>query len=160
MTETVTRDHTYGQFPSLDGDQPGEVAQRQPEDNDEGFFHKVFTVHNRAHTPGLAADHWWHIQNAVEVVSDAIRRGLHPKGDVELVGERSHPTDPNTTDVVYRVPVVPAIVDHDQTTTLTPAEVASWTGDGSSEPSETDLGIDTALDAPPVPAVPAAPLLH
>lgn len=144
------RDFTGGQFPSLDGDQPREVAQRQPADNDEGYYHRTFTVHNRAHTPNLPDDHPWHEQNAVEVIADAIRRGLHPKGGVELVGERPHPTDPNSTDVEYRVPVVPAIVDHDQTTTVTP----------SSEDAEAEEPDQTEEPEHPVaPVVPAAAVL-
>lgn len=151
--QAPTRDLTGGQFPSLDGDQAGEVAQRQPADNGEGFFHKIFTVHNRAHTPDLPHEHWWHRQNAVEVVSDAIRRGLHPKGEVEVVGESAHPSDPDTTNVEYRVPVVPAIVDHDQTTTVTPGATAADQGGPDEDADEQE-----DPDAPPL-ASAAAPAL-
>jgi hypothetical protein len=99
----------------------------------------------RDFTRGQSADHSWHEANAVEVVSDAIRRGLHPKGAVELVGESPHPSDPSSTNIEYRVPVVPAIMDHDQATTVTPSsedapldyEDPGDTSEGHEDQSET-----------------------
>jgi hypothetical protein len=152
----MARDYTGGQFPSLDGRPHDEVAQRQPGEHTPGWFHRIFTVHNRAHTPGLPADHWWHGQNAVAVLGDAIQRGLHPKGEVELVGESPHPTDPNTTDVEYRVPVVPSIIDHDQGTTVSPGQLAAVLAGPDDEIQP--VYHDTAADWPVVPSVAAAVL--
>jgi hypothetical protein len=155
---STTHDFTGGQFPSLDGNVAGEVAQRQPGGGEPGWFHRIFTVHNRAHTPGLPADHWWHGQNAVAVLGDAIQRGLHPKGEVELVGESPHPTDRNTTNVEYRVPVVPAIVDHEPETTQTPGALAAVLAGPDDEVEVRPQYVDTATEWPVVPAVAAAVL--
>lgn len=119
--QPTTQDYTGGQFPSLDGNVSGEIAQRQVEKHDDGFFAKIFSVHNRSHTSGLDADHEYHRRNMVAVIQDALQRGLHPKGEPELVGERPHPSDPDTTDLEYRVQVVPAIVDHEPGLTATPS---------------------------------------
>lgn len=116
------------QFPSLHGDPDGEVAQRSPDGGVGDVFRRVFTVPDRSHTPGLPIDHESHLSRLTETVADAVRRGLHPKGDPEFDGETPHPTAPNNTNLTYSVHVVPAAVDNDPTTTATPATVTGAVG--------------------------------
>jgi hypothetical protein len=111
------------QHPALDGDVQGEIDHRTADPSDEpGRFRKVF------HLGGLGFgrhDHPAHLANAAEVLGDAIRRGLHPKGDVHLVDAVEH-DEPRSqrTALTYEVDVVPAVVDTDAASTLTPNDVA------------------------------------
>jgi len=113
-------DFTGGQFPSLDGEPEQEVAQRTATDTDGNWFRKVFTVHNRNHTQGLGPDHELHLPNFAAVLQDALQRGLHPKSAPELESEEAHPLDPNSTNLTYKVQVVPAVADEDPASTVTP----------------------------------------
>ena len=123
-------DFTGGQFPSLDGDVDAEVAQRTEPDTEGSWFRHVFTVHNRAHTTGLPADHEVHRNNFVAVLQRALQQGLHPKAEPELESEEPHPSDPNHTNLTYRVKVVPAVADEDPTTTVTPSAMTTGVGGG------------------------------
>jgi hypothetical protein len=123
-------DFTGGQFPSLDGDAEAEVAQRTEPDTEGSWFRHVFTVHNRAHTVGLPADHDVHQRNFVAVLQRALQQGLHPKALPELESEEPHPWDPSHTNLTYRVQVVPAVADLDPTTTVTPSVVGPGVGAG------------------------------
>lgn len=115
-------DYTGGQFPSLDGDLESEVAQRTEPDTTGNWFRKVFTVHNRAHTRDLPVDHEIHLANSGAVLQAALQQGLHPKDAPELESETDSASDPEShTDLVYRVPVVPAVADPDPQTTVTPS---------------------------------------
>ena len=71
-------------------------------------------------------DHPMHLRNAVAVIQDAVQRGLHPKGDVVLAEQSEH-DEPRSkfTDLTYVVPVVPAIVDTDAASTVTPQDIAA-----------------------------------
>lgn len=144
-------DFTGGQFPSLDGDPESEVAQRTEPDTDGSWFRKVFTVHNRAHTKGLGADHEMHLPNFSGVLQSALQQGLHPKDVPELESESDHPSDPSSTNLAYRVKVVPAISDEDPASTVTPsslnAALAARAGGG---------GVAATEEPPPVttPVVP------
>lgn len=129
-------DLTGGQFPSLDGDPEREIAQRTEAGSVGHWFRKVFTVHNRAHTRGLPLDHEMHRTNYGAVLQAAIQQGLHPKDVPELESEADHPTDPNSTDLTYRVQVVPAVADEEPETTLTPALLPAALA-GSGVPVET-----------------------
>lgn len=113
-------DFTGGQFPSLDGEPEAEVAQRTEAPTEGNWFRRVFTIHNRNHTPDLPVEHEHHFANLHAVLQDALQRGLHPKAAPELESEQPHPTDPNSTDLTYRVQVVPAVADQHPETTVTP----------------------------------------
>lgn len=111
------------QHPALGGDIQGEIDHRTADPGDEpGRFSRIF------HLGGLGygrPDHPVHRRNAAEVLGDAIRRGLHPKGDVHLVDVTETDERRNrTTSLTYAVDVVPAIVDHDAASTLTPRDLA------------------------------------
>lgn len=137
-------DHTRGQFPSLDGDAATEVRQRTEVATDGDWFRKVFTVHNRAWTRDLPADHWGHHPNLGATLQAALQQGLHPKGMPELESEADHPTDPTrSTDLTYRVRVVPAVADEEPGNTLTPAILQQVLADGGG------VVVDDP-DAPPV----------
>lgn len=116
-------DFTRGQFPSLDGDPEAEVAQRTEPDTDGNWFRKVFTVHNRSYTKGIDGRHPFHLDNFVSVLQAALQQGLHPKGAPELEAEADHPTDGKSTNLTYRVPVVPAVADVHPETTVTPSNL-------------------------------------
>ena len=138
-------DFTRGQFPSLDGDNESEVAQRTEPDTDGDWFRKVFTVHNRAHTKGLGADHPHHLTNFVAVLQAALQQGLHPKRAPEFESETDHPTDANSTNLTYRVHVVPAVADLHPETTVTPSSL------------DAVLANPDALAPIPAPPAPAEP---
>lgn len=111
------------QHPALDGDVQGEIDHRTADPaGTPGRFRKVF------HLSGLGwarADHPVHLANAGEVLGDALRRGLHPKGDVHLVDTAEHDERRSQhTALTYEVDVVPAVVDDDAESTLTPHDVA------------------------------------
>lgn len=111
------------QHPALDGNIQAEIDHRTADPaGTPGRFRKVF------HLSGLGwarPDHPVHLTNAAEVLGDAIRRGLHPKGDVHLVDAEEHDERRSRhTALTYEVDVVPAIVDDDVNSTLTPHDVA------------------------------------
>jgi hypothetical protein len=118
-------DFTGGQFPSLDGNAAAEVAQRTEPETSDNWFRKVFTVHNRAHTRDLPPDHEMHLTNFVGVLQSALQQGLHPKAAPELESETDHPSDKNSTNLTYRVQVVPAVADVHAETTVTPSNLAA-----------------------------------
>lgn len=118
-------DFTGGQFPSLDGQPETEIAQRTEAATGGRWYRRVFTVHNRAHTRGLPADHESHRPNMSGTLQSALQQGLHPKGLPELESETDHPSDRNSTDLTYRVLVVPAVTDEEPETTVTPAALAA-----------------------------------
>jgi len=134
-------DYTGGQFPSLDGNPAAEVAQRTEPETEGDWFRKVFTVHNRAHTMGLPEDHEIHQSNFIGTLQAALQQGLHPKSQPELESEEPHPFDPNHTNLVYRVQVVPAVADDDPGTTVTPSTLAQVQQDPDAlqpQPEQTD----------------------
>lgn len=110
------------QHPALDGDIQGEIEHRTPEPTGDGVFTKTFSVG----VIGLPDDHPIHLANAGGVIQDAIQRGLHPKGDVMLVASEEHDDGRRSqyTNLTYQVPVVPAVVDTDAASTVTPQMIA------------------------------------
>ena len=112
------------QFPARHGDAPREVAQRTPDGRAGDVFRRTFTIQARSHTMGLPGDHWSHTSRFTEVVADAVRRGLHPKSAVRFESESAHPNDPKSVDLVYAVDVVPASVDTDSGSTVSPSDYA------------------------------------
>lgn len=109
------------QHPALGGDVQGEIDHRTADPGDRrGFFRRVFHLGGA----GYGADHPAHTHNAAEVVADATRRGLHPKGPVRLVGsDVLEEKRSQTTALTYEVPVVPAVIDHDAASTVTTRDV-------------------------------------
>lgn len=122
-------DFTNGQFPSLDGNPEAEVAQRTEPETDGSWFRRIFTVHNRHHTRGLAPDHESHVTNFGQVLQQALQQGLHPKAAPELESEEDHPSDKNSTNLTYRVQVVPSVADEHPETTVTPSNLAAVLAD-------------------------------
>lgn len=145
------------QHPALDGDIQGEIEHRTPEPTDDGVFTKTFSVG----AIGIADDHPMHLANAGGVVQEAIQRGLHPKGDVMLVASEEHDYGRRHryTDLTYQVPVVPAIVDTDAGSTVTPRVIAEAVAArreaegsaivGEHGPELTGLPSGTAVETPP-----------
>lgn len=126
------------QHPAFGGDVQGEIEHRTPEPTGDRVFTKTFSVG----VLGVADDHPMHEANAGGVIQDAVQRGLHPKGDVQLVASEEHDLGPRSqyTDLTYQVPVVPAVVDHDAASTTTVAgehgpEQAELPAAGTVEPS-------------------------
>lgn len=112
------------QFPATAGDPAAEVDQRSTDGSDGVRFVKEFVV--------LARD-WFgsgtaHVANAAAVASEAIQRGLHPRGDVSFDGAQDHPDGQSVT-LTYSVDTVPSSVDHRPQDTTTPRDVV--TGDGA-----------------------------
>lgn len=159
-------DFTGGQFPALDGHPDAEVAQRTEPDTVDNWFRKVFTVHNRTHTVGLDQEHDMHRTNFGAVVQAALQQGLHPKCAPELESESPHPFDPNSTDLTYRVQVVPASVDGHPETTVTPSVLPTlWAGqsvadrDSTAEPEQGEGGVGGETP-PPLEETPAETPVH
>lgn len=114
------------QFPSLAGDPQAEVAQRQAGDGSGERFLKTFVVSGK-----IAEDHPMHEANSRRVLEEALQRGLHPKGQVDLVDTRvfEHPERfwRDYTELDYAVDVVPAVIDHEAHTTVTPGAMPDKT---------------------------------
>jgi hypothetical protein len=141
-------DFTGGQFPSLDGRPEDEVTQRTEAPTEGNWFTRVFTVHNRNHTRDLPADHESHLANFASTLQDALQRGLHPKAAPELVSETDHPVDPNSTDLTYRVPVVPAVADEEPETTVTPGVLGQALAQSASPAPATAQELTETVQAP------------
>lgn len=115
--------HATAQHPALGGDIQGEIDHRTADPGDEpGRYSRIF------HLGGLGygrPDHPAHLRNAAEVLGDATRRGLHPKGDVHLVDvtEVDEPRE-KWTALTYAVDVVPAVIDRDPASTVTPHDIS------------------------------------
>jgi hypothetical protein len=111
------------QHPALDGDVQGEIDHRTADPSGEvGVFTRVFHLSGLGHG---RYDSPVHLANATEVLGDAIRRGLHPKGDVHLIDVTEH-DEPRSqhTALTYAVDVIPAVIDTDAASTVTPHDVA------------------------------------
>lgn len=109
------------QHPALGGDVQGEIDHRTTDPAAElGRYSRMFTVG----VVGIPTGHPLHLANAAETLGDAIRRGLHPKGDVHLVDAVEHADRRGGhTTLTYAVDVVPAVIDRDAPSTLTPFAV-------------------------------------
>lgn len=113
------------QFPAKAGQPDVEVAERSA-DGSQGARHvKEFVV--PAATWPATHEEQAHTANAVAVVSEAIQRGLHPRGDVSFDGASDHPDGVSLT-LTYSVETVPASIDHTPGETTTPRDVATGTG--------------------------------
>lgn len=117
------------QHPALDDDPGQEVAQRTPAAGGAGEPDQTPEPSDQFEMTMVLAgshfgqDHPSHTDNARAVLESALQRGLHPKGDVELVGlEFEEPSRYNRynpcTHAVYRVQVVPAVVDDPESNAL------------------------------------------
>lgn len=110
------------QFPSLAGKPDVEVVERSADqDQPSSDYQKVFVV--GPPTPNWvppSGDHEWHTANKAAVLNEAVNRGLHPTAEASYVGYTVHP-DGVSRCLRYAVPVVPAAVDPDASTTVVPA---------------------------------------
>ena len=121
--EPAERDITQ-QHPALAGDKPAEVAARSADDSKGQRFLKTFVVAGAAE---VGKDHACHEANASHTLSEALRVGLHPKGEAKLV--KTEVTGEPIRGVVstactYAVEVEPAVTDTEAHTTLTPSRLA------------------------------------
>lgn len=108
------------QFPAKAGHPDVEVDQRSA-DGSDGMRHvKQFVVMGRDWSGDT--DVARHEANAAVVASEAIQRGLHPRGDVQFDGAEGHPDGESVT-LTYSVEVVPAVIDHSPQDTTTPRDV-------------------------------------
>jgi hypothetical protein len=120
------------QFPAVGGDVQGEIEQRSPDGADEGRFVKTFVVDRE-----VSDDSAMHAMNAVGVVNEAIQRGLHPKGDVYLVGSNViRDRRSVSTELTYAVDVTPASVDHEPESTVTPSDLVKAQNKPEPEPAK------------------------
>lgn len=137
------------QFPALDGTDEGrelEIARRSPDGSTRGRFVKIFHVGRLA----PADDDPIHTINAVQVVQEAMQRGLHARGDVYLTGVVEHDTPLNAsgtrraqwTELTYEVDAVPASIDTRPQDTTTPKVInlARAGGDGGDGTDADDVG--------------------
>lgn len=109
------------QHPALGGDIQGEIEHRTADPAAApGRYCRVFTVG----MVGIPDGHPLHLANMAETLADATRRGLHPKGAVELtVSAETRSRRGSYTVLAYEVDVVPAVVDHDAASTVTPRDL-------------------------------------
>jgi len=110
------------QHPALGGDVQGEIDHRTADPAGvPGRYSRTFVLG----CTGIPDGHPLHLANAAEVLGDATRRGLHPKGGVELVGSvETEGLRSGYTALTYAVDVVPAVVDRDAASTATPGGAA------------------------------------
>ncbi|MET8826095.1 hypothetical protein ABZX40_13565 [Streptomyces sp. NPDC004610] len=110
------------QFPAKAGEPETEVEERSTDGSDGMSFVKQFAV-GGTWTGGDAA----HEANAAAVASEAIQRGLHPRGSVSFDGATDH-DDGVSTVLTYSVETVPASIDHTPQDTATPHDVIKGEG--------------------------------
>jgi hypothetical protein len=113
------------QHPALAGDVAGEVAARSADGSDGTTFRKVFVL--AGDFP--KGDHPQHDANCLGVLQEALHRGLHPKGQPTLTAVTT--TVPNrrgqvSTYCTYEVPVVPAVIDDEAHTTVSPSSSVAY----------------------------------
>jgi hypothetical protein len=141
------------QHPALGGDIQAEIRHRTADPTSEGRFTRIFHLSGLGYGPHHPA----HLANAGEVVGDAIRRGLHPKGDVHLVDVQEHdePRSQYST-LTYDVDVVPAVLDTHASTTITPHDVAAAGAEAQTAGVQDPKGAATGTADAPVSDVVAA----
>jgi hypothetical protein len=111
------------QHPALHGDPEGEIAKRSADGSVGLTFHKVFVL------AGDITDdvkHPQHVANLSGTAQEAINRGLHPKGEPELVSidvEEPDRRGNKSARCKYAVEVEPAITDTEAHTTVTPHDI-------------------------------------
>ncbi|MEV6014733.1 hypothetical protein [Streptomyces sp. NPDC051997] len=111
------------QFPAKSGESEVEVDERSA-DGSDGMRHiKEFVVLARQ----WGGSDEEHTANKAGVASEAIQRGLHPRGDVAFDGQEEHPDGESLT-LTYSVDTVPASVDHRPEDTTTPRDVIEGVG--------------------------------
>lgn len=106
------------QHPAKAGEPAAEVDERSADGADGLRYIKQFVV--LARQWGDTGDE--HTANTAGVVGEAIRRGLHPRGDVSFDGAGQLP-DGVSLALTYSVDTVPASVDHAPQDTTTPRSV-------------------------------------
>ena len=112
------------QFPAKAGHPEVEVGERSTDGSDGLRYVKDFVVLARDWYDNPAA----HVANAAAVASEAIQRGLHPRGDVRFDGPEDH-SDGHSLTLTYSVETVPSSVDRTPQDTATPRSII--TGDGA-----------------------------
>jgi|SRR3954470_2608075 hypothetical protein len=102
------------QFPSLNGQEGVEVAERTADSDKETatVFSKVFVVPRESYENGTADPDAVHQRNMTAVRQFMVSQGLRPSADVKFVGEEDYPADTTGRSVAlrYEVPAVPAAV--------------------------------------------------
>jgi hypothetical protein len=106
------------QHPAKAGEPAVEVDERSADGSDGMRFVKEFVVLARQWGDSEAE----HTANKAGVASEAIQRGLHPRGDVRFDGAEDHPDGLSLT-LTYSVDTVPASVDHNPADTTTPRDI-------------------------------------
>lgn len=120
------------QFPAKAGAPDVEVDKRSADGSEGTRFVKEFVVLGRDWT----GEEYQHEANRAGVASEAIQRGLHPRGDVSFDGAEDHPDGESLT-LTYSVDTVPASVDHHPEDTTTPRDIIEADGgDTSSSKAE------------------------
>jgi len=127
------------QHPALDGESEKEIARRSP-DGAEGHFWLRELVHRILPGYHFDPDTMDHTANLAGAAQAAIQAGVHPKGEPFLAGVRPHETAPANVILTYAVPVVPAVIDKDPDSTVTPTQIT--------------LAAQAQQDPPQVPQVP------
>lgn len=106
------------QHPAKEGAPEVEVDKRTADGADGMSFVKEFVILVSA----WDAAGYDHTANKAGVVTEAIQRGLHPRGEVSFDGATDH-DDGVSTVLTYSVETVPASVDHTPQDTTTPRDV-------------------------------------
>lgn len=101
------------QFPAVGGDVEREIEKRSADGANGNRFRKVHVASGSGYdSPGHPA----HDRNKAHLLEEAIQRGLHPKGEPELVDAYQQTVTrrgQETWEVVYEVDVKPASVDEE-----------------------------------------------
>lgn len=111
---------SHEQFPSLHGQPEVEVEARSADGAEGTSYRKTFVLLGT-----FPEGHPAHEDNARHTLEEAIQRGLHPKGEARLVDTKEVPEvrDLVSSELTYEVEVVPAAVDDEAPTTVTPSKV-------------------------------------
>jgi hypothetical protein len=121
-TETSPREE---QHPALAGDVAVEVEERSADGSTGRGYRKTFVV---AGPDEIPHDHPCHEDNRVRTLEEAVQRGLHPKGEARLVS-REVVERPRrgmvSTACTYEVDVLPAVIDTEAYTTVTPSSAVT-----------------------------------
>jgi hypothetical protein len=107
------------QHPAKAGEPEVEVDKRSADGSNSMSFVKEFVV-TSGNWPG--GDDPVHDANKATVLSEAVQRGLHPRGAVSFDGMTDH-VDGVSTVLTYSVETVPASVDTAPQETTTPRGV-------------------------------------
>lgn len=117
--------------PALAGAPEVEIATRTADRTqaEDTRFRKRYVVLAEAYQPETDTIH---ARNKVATLNEAINRGLHPQEEATFDGVEPHP-DGVSVYLDYSVEVVPAIVDGDAPSAVTPLKVLHDVYDGTTE---------------------------